>query len=237
LQLFLKPRKWFSKKFYKDNLFHILKVKFLDKKERKKTLRKKYERRYRTIKKNLAQLIISLIFLLGIILGSLYFNTIDSSLDSGIAEISLLLDNYIDTITQDQVANSYLLGSTFINYAKQIIFVWVFGLTSITIPLIMLIVGIQGFSYGFTSSFFMMKYNAKGLILCLVAYGIQGSFYIYIMYSLSMAAIRFTKKDVRVKPKIYFSYFLASLIGVCIISLYETYIMPVVIQYVIERFF
>lgn len=192
------------------------------------TLRRNYDQ---------AGLFIFAIFFAGIILGSLFSNTLDPTIDPKVADVSSLVSGFIDNTNHNGLSNSYLLGSSFMTYGKQVVLIWGFGILPITIPLISLLVGVQGFSYGFTTSFFVMEYNLKGLLLGLGAYGVQGTLFVFIMILLAIEATRYGRKNRPVSAKIYFVYLLVSVIGVGVISLYETYIAPRVIQEIITRFF
>ncbi len=183
------------------------------------------------------QLLIITIFLVGIIIGSLFSNTLDPSIDKEIAELSKLVDGFIVNINLNGLSHSYLLGKSFLTYSKQVLLIWLFGLFPITIPLIGLLVGIQGFSYGFTTSFLLMEYNLKGLLLSFAAYGVQGTLFVFMMFHLSTEAVRFARKNMAVSPKIYFIYLLVAISAVILIALYESYIAPVIILEVITRFF
>lgn len=183
------------------------------------------------------QIFIFSIFLVGIILGSLFSNTLDPAIETDVVEISNLVSGFIASISLNGLSSSSLLGSSLVTYGKQVLLIWALGLFPITIPFIGLLVGIQGFSYGFTTSFFVMEYNLKGLLLCLGAYGVQGTLFVFILFLLSIEATRFGKNDRAVSRKIYFIYLLASILGVCVISLYEAYVVPRIIQGIITRFF
>lgn len=200
-------------------------------------MRRKYERNYKDFKNKMPQILIFAVFLTGIIIGSLFCNSLNSSADSGAAEVSKLVDDFITNINLNGLPDSYLVGRSFLTYGKQVIFIWLFGLFAFTIPFIGLIVGIQGFSYGFTTSLFVVKYNLKGLLLCLGAYGVQGALFVYMIYILSSEAISFIRKEARVSSKRYFMNLLIAMAGVGLIALYETYIMPVVVKFIIETVF
>lgn len=177
------------------------------------------------------------IFLAGIIIGSLFSNTLDPSIDKQAAEISGLVSNFISTTNNNGLPRAYLLSSSLLTYGKQVILIWLFGLFPITIPLIGLLVGIQGFSYGFTTAFFVMEYNLKGFLLCLGAYGVQGTVFVLIMFLLATEAVRFGRKDRPVSPKIYLTYLFAAIVGISLVSVYETYGAPMIIQEIMIRFF
>ncbi len=198
------------------------------KRERKRTMGQKYER---------TGIFMMVIFFTGIIIGSLFSNTLDPAMNSDVAGVSTLVGSFIANINTNGLPSSYLLWSSLMTYGKQMLLIWAFGLFPITIPFIALLVGVQGFSYGFTTSFFMMEYNLKGLILCLGAYGVQGTMFVLMMFLLSTEAARFGRGHMTVSPKIYFMYLLVAIVGVSAVSVYETYVAPKVIQAIITRMF
>ena len=216
-------------------LLSYINSRVLDSIERTKTLRRKYERSYKPLQDQMPYLIILTIFLVGIIFGSLFSNSLE--LDDHVMEVSKLIDQFIGNINSQAIPSSYLLIRSFMTYSKPIIFIWLFGLFPITIPFIGLLIGIQGFSYGFTTSFLIIQYNLKGFLLCLAAYGVQGTLFVIMIFILSGEAIRFGRKDKAVSPKVYLLYLLVAILGVGIISLYESYVVPVLIQQVIVTFF
>lgn len=174
---------------------------------------------------------------MGIMIGSLFANSLDGLADSGFLEISRLVDSFILKANSNQLYDPYVMGASFLTYSKQVFLIWLFGLFPLTIPLIGLLLGFQGFSYGFTSSFFLMKYNLKGLVLCFGAYGVHGTLFVLMIFLLSIEAIRFGKKDQAVSPKVYLIYLLVAIISVGLVSLYEAYIVPLVIQNIIRLLF
>ncbi|HHX60754.1 MAG TPA: hypothetical protein GX707_08575 [Epulopiscium sp.] len=200
-------------------------------------MRRKYGRSYTSFKNQMPQILICSIFIMGVVIGSLFSNTLDSSIDSGAFETSQLVNGFIVNINLNGLSNSYLLGRSILTYGKQVALIWLFGLFPATIPLIGLLVGVQGFSYGFTTSFFVMEYNLNGVLLCLAAYGIQGTLFVIVMFLLSIEAFRFAKKDMAVSPKMYLLYLLVAIGAVIMIALYESYIAPVIIQEIITTFF
>lgn len=210
-----------------DNFFHILLVKFIVK-EREKTLRRKYE------KTNIA---IFSIFITGVIIGSVFANNLDRSIDSSAAEVSQLVSGFIINTNINEFSSLYLFGRSFLTYSKHLVLIWLLGLFKLAAPLIGLLVGILGFSYGFTTSFFIMEYSLKGLSLCLATYGFQGTIFVFINFILSIEALRFVRKDRAVSSKIYLLYLLASIFGVFMIALYEAYIAPIIIQDMLRSFF
>ena len=158
-------------------------------------------------------------------------------MDSQMEEVESLVENFIVNININSLPKSYLFTRSLVTYGKQALLIWLFGLFVVTIPLIGLLVAVLGFSYGFTTSFFVMQYNLKGLLICFAAYGIQGTLFAVMMFLLATESIGFAKKEKTISMKLYMIYLVAVIIFVGILSLYEAYLAPIFIQHTIATFF
>lgn len=177
------------------------------------------------------------LFCVGMMMGSLFSNKLYMPMDSQMKEIESLVDNFIVNININSLPRPYLFTRSLITYGKQVLLIWLFGLFSLTIPLIGLLVGVLGFSYGFTTSFFVMKYNLKGLLICFAAYGIQGTLFTVMIFLLATESIGFGKKEKTISLKPYMIYLFTGITFVVILSLYEAYLAPIFIQHTITTFF
>jgi len=200
-------------------------------------LRRKYGRKHRSFINQLPEIIIVSIFCLGIIIGSLFANQLYKPMSSQIEEVEKVVESFIININVNNVPRLYLFTRALITYSKQIVFIWLFGLFTMTIPLVGLLVGVLGFSYGFTTSFFMIQYNLKGLLVCLAAYGIQGTLFASIVFLLSIESIEYSKKEKTINFKTYAIYLLLALLLAMVLALVEAYIAPILIQQTISTFF
>ena len=200
-------------------------------------MRRKYGRKYKSFKNQLPQIIIVSLFCIGIIMGSLFSNQLHTPMNSQMKEIESLDENFIVNININSLPKSYLFTRSIITYGKQVLLIWLFGLFSLTIPLIGLLVAVFGFSYGFTTSFFVMKYSLKGLLICFAAYGIQGTLFTCMIFLLAMESAGFAKKEKTLSLKIYMIYLFAGIVFVMMLSVYEAYIAPILIQHTIRTFF
>lgn len=200
-------------------------------------MRRKYGKRYTPLKNQLPHIIICSIFCIGIIIGSLFSNKSYTPIDNQMHEIESLVENFIANININSLPKSYLMTKAFSNYSKQVLLVWTCGLFYLTTPLIGLLVGVLGFSYGFTTSFFVMQYGFKGLLICFAAYGIQGTLFASLIFLLAVESFGFAQKEKTVSFKIYIIYLIVALFGVIMLAIYEAYVAPVFIQHTIMTFF
>ena len=200
-------------------------------------MRRKYGRQYKSLINKLPQILIIVIFCIGMIVGSLFANQLYDSSNSQIEEVERLVENFIVSINVNSVPKFYLFRKALLTYSKQILFIWLFGLFTVTIPLIGLLVGVIGFSYGFTTSFFLIQYNFKGLLICLAAYGIQSILFTSLIFALSMETISYAKKEKPTNFKAYVIYLLMAILMAIGLALFEAYITPIFIQQTITIFF
>lgn len=182
-------------------------------------------------------MVIVSIFCVGIIIGSLFSNQLHNPTNSQIEEVEKLIESFIVNINVNSIPKSYLFTRALVTYSKQVLLIWLFGLFALTIPLIGLLVGVLGFSYGFTTSFFVIQYNLKGLLICLAAYGIQSTLFASIIFLLSMESIRYAQKEKTINFKTYVIYLLVAILLAIILALFEAYIAPIFIQQTITTFF
>ncbi len=198
-------------------------------------MRRKYGRKHYSLKNNLPQLILATIFLAGIIVGSLFAN--QSPGDSQLGEVEKLVEGFLVNININSVPRSYLLTSALLTYGKQIVLIWLFGFFLLTLPLIGLLLAVLGFSYGFTSSFFIVQYGFKGLFIILAAYGVQGTLFVSTIFVLALESIRYAQKEKTTNFKIYTIYLVGACLIVVFLALFEAYLAPILIQQIITMFF
>lgn len=197
-------------------------------------MRRKYERNYVPFKLYFPQVIVVFIFCIGILIGTFCANTLQINESN---EITQLIEKFILNIDINSLSIPYLFRQSIFTHGKTIFLIWLFGLFFLTLPLTVLLVGVQGFSYGFTTSIFIIKYNIKGLLLCISAYGVQGSIFVCILFILAIESIQFSRKINKISFKVYMIYLAVAIVLVVILGLFEAYISPVIMKYMIERLF
>lgn len=176
------------------------------------------------------------ICIIGIVTGSIYMtvlsvndkNSIIMSLDSFIANIGHLK------------GNSGLINNLIVNIMYLFI-IWIMGISIIGLPIVIFIIFLKAFLISFTISSFILKYKTKGLLLGIV-YNIPHHIINMIIYIyLGVYAIKLSfniidsvlhKKNIQLKTIVNKYLFLLglSIILIIITTLYETYIMPLLIK-------
>ncbi len=120
------------------------------------------------------------------------------------------------------------------------IFIWIFGISIIGIPIILLFLIIKSFILGFSISSFIYFYHWKGIIAALIymiplvinLFTIMTLSYYGILFSKNLNRLLFLKKEIRFKNimKKYIKILLFSLILIIISSVIEIYIVPNILK-------
>ena len=185
-------------------------------------------------------LFLTIICIIGIITGSV-FMTILSNNDK-----NMIMESLTSFITEYEHLNikSELINNLVINLS-YIFIIWISGISIIGLPIVIFILFIKSFLISFTISSFIMKYKTKGIILGIV-YNmphlvINLVTYLYLgVYSIKLSMYII---DVLIKKKtLNFKYILNRYLLILILSiftiitstLYETYIMPKILQYTLS---
>lgn len=178
-----------------------------------------------------------IICIIGIITGS-FFMTILSTNDKDI--ILKALEEFI---------NNKNIGSSFTNNIilalGYSIIIWLLGISVIGLPIVIVVLFIKSFLLSFTISSFIMKYKLKGIIYGII-YNIPHQIinlvvYIYLgVYSIKLSSFIINsiinKKTLDFKniTNRYLLVFGVSIILLLLTTLYETYIMPILLKKVIS---
>lgn len=177
-----------------------------------------------------------IICIIGIITGSI-FMTILSNNDKSIVISSL--DEYIASNSNiDNKAS--LINNLSINLIYSLI-IWMFGISVIGVPIIIFIIFIKSFLLSFTISSFIFKYKTKGLLLGIV-YNLPHQVinlivYLYLgVYSIKLSSFIIKaivhKKSINFKniTNRYLVVLLFSIIILILSTLYESYVMPIILE-------
>ena len=176
----------------------------------------------------------------GIVTGSI-FNTILKPNDK--IMINDTLDTFMSLNGQINTKIS-LINNSIINFL-YIILIWILGISIIGLPIVILMVFIKSFLISFSISSFIIKYKSKGIILGII-YNIPHNIinlivYIYlgiysIQFSKSIINVIINKKALNLK-RLFNKYLVVLFISVIFIlfsTLYETYIMPLLLKKIID---
>lgn len=179
---------------------------------------------------------ISLIFVLVIaLLFGTFFITILTDTDK--TTIINYIKNYIENINTNNLLNNL------INTNITGILIWIIGFSIIGIPLIICILFYKCFSLAFTVSSLIYTYKVKGilisivyifpnLILNLLVYFILT----YYSFKLCITLLNNLINKVEIKNILIKKYFIILLISIILLtmsSLYETYIIPLIIKLIV----
>lgn len=83
-------------------------------------------------------------------------------------ELKNYIEGFLKLLGNQDINNSDLFKSSFLESIKVALLLWVLGVTIIGIPFIFLAIGIRGFIIGFSSGFISSVLGLKGLIFILI---------------------------------------------------------------------
>lgn len=183
------------------------------------------------IRKNIKEyLSVCIVFLIGTIIGVMFINNVEEGQKT---QITQYLGNFAEALNTDyKIDLSSLLKSSIISNLILAISLWFIGSTVIGIPIVYIIIGVRGFSLGYTISSIMITYTMwKGILFSICSLLLQNIILIPCIVALAVSGIKLYKsiiKDKRrenVKMQIIrhtiFSSFIASLmVGASFIEVY-----------------
>lgn len=159
------------------------------------------------------------------------------------------LNNYFQNFTQRLVVDNINYNNVFVQAIKNnipiLLAIWFLGLTIVGIPIILILLGIKGFSIGFSASFLIRALGLKGVWVILIGLLPQNIIYVPCLVWLSVLSIKFSlevfneRNEKRWTNSIWVriaSFSLFFLIG-CIIMfvglLVETYLTPNLVKIIL----
>lgn len=187
-------------------------------------------------------LFLFVLFMVGLTFGSL-FVTILKETDQNIIKASL--NTFFTSISKNTLNVETTLISSLITGITYILFVWLLGISIIGLPIVLILYFSKAFTLGFSIGSILFYYKGKGILLAL-AYIFPHhilNFFIYTIlsiYSLSLSlkiidALMHKKKlDFRFILNKYLFILIVSLLSVLISILYEIFIMPNVVGFVLK---
>ena len=183
---------------------------------------------------------LAIISIIGIITGSL-FMTILSTNDRELINSSLdtFMTQYGQINMQSELTNNFLIN---LLYAFGI---WLLGISIIGLPIVIFLIFMKSFLLSFTISSFIMKYKAKGIFLGII-YNLPHQvinllIFIYLgIYSIKLSLYIIEtiihKKNLNFKhiTNRYVTILCLGIIVLLLSSLYETYLMPILLKKVLS---
>ncbi|HLV09191.1 MAG TPA: stage II sporulation protein M [Halanaerobiales bacterium] len=132
---------------------------------------------------------IIVIFILGISFGAVAIRTLDYSYQE---TIITYFNDFIRGFEGIEYNSSSLIAESIKYNLINITVIWLFGLSVILMPLIMLLLFFKGFILGFTVGFLVSEYGFKGVIIALVTVFPQNIIIIPVYLLASVIAIYFS---------------------------------------------
>lgn len=184
------------------------------------------------IKRNIKEyFIVSIVFLIGVILGIIFINNSNVKQKD---EIQTYLSTFTNELNNDyKIDTTKLLTTSIINNIILTLALWFIGSTVIGIPIVFIIVGLRGFTLGYTISSIMITYSIwKGILFTFCTLFLQNIIIIPCIFALAVSGIKLYKSILRDKRKenIKIEIFRHTMLSGCIAlllvfsSLIETYI-------------
>lgn len=196
----------------------------------------------RNIKSNKNIYVFLFIFgLIGLICGSFLAIILDKE-DSKL--VTEYLNNFFNNISSGSLNYKYSFINSLISNLGSDLFIWLLGISIIGIPLILIIYFSKTFILGFSVSSIIINYKSKGVLLALSYIFPHMIFNIFIIAFISMYALSlsfklfnvFLKKEsfnFKLYRNRYFLVLIYSLIGFILSSLFEVFISPIFLKFIL----
>ena len=183
--------------------------------------------------------IISIIFIIGLLFGSIYIVMLNNTNKKVIIDN---VKNYFYSIQKIGIKDKLAIFKTsFINNIVYFVSIWVLGLSIIGIPVILIMIFFKSFITGFSISSIFCVYRIKG-ILGIILYFIPSNL-IILLYTIFLGAYSidlsikllrhaFKKKTLNFSLFMgkYFLLLLISIILSVVVSLYDAFVEPSVLN-------
>ena len=183
-----------------------------------------------------------ILVILGIVCGSLFIVILNSSDKSLVIEY---IENFIDTIKNNNFNYIDTLKNTLIINYLVIVIISILGFTYFLVPLNILILFYKSFVIGFSLSSFILVYKIKGLLLSIVYIFphliiniLLFSLLIAFTLKLSIKMINSIIKKKDINMRVYFNKYLYTglfiFIVLTITSLYESFVTPYLLKLIVN---
>ena len=179
----------------------------------------------------------SILVLIAIAAGSIFSVTLSSS-DTEL--VKNYITNYISSIKNNELILFDSFISSLINNVSLIVILFLLGISVIGIPIVIIIFFYKSFIFGFTLGSILVNYKIKGILLSIIYMFPHNIIDIFILIIYSIVILNIFKKIISTVIKkeplnLYYlkKYFKITLLVVLIyifISLYSSYIVPILIR-------
>ena len=183
---------------------------------------------------------LSLAFIIGVSAGAFAVNGLTAVQNE---ELRHYISGFFQLFQNQNVDNSELFEISLAENIKQILLLWILGVTIIGIPFIFIIIGIRGFITGFTSGFIFEALGLKGILFSVLALLPREIIFIPCYIALGVSGINFSLNIIKSKSSKHLSKdsLKSNFFAYCAVTLFysglvflgilaESYITPVIIR-------
>ena len=160
------------------------------------------------------------LFILGIVSGSMYAVLVRDN-----RMLFFTINQYI-TLDYEVSSRWEVLKDSVFVYGKNLMLIWVGGLFSLTLALSCIVFFIICFSYGFTTSCFILIYGFKGIGIGILAFGIQAIIIIFMGIYIGNMGIRYSVQNKMEGMNEYIRVLIIMGIGIMLAAFVDAYIQP-----------
>lgn len=192
-----------------------------------------------------AYIFTTVLLLMGVIFGAVIVNSMNFSQKN---DLYAYLTLFFNEVEKGEFANpAAIFTQSFAYYSKMLGFIWVLGLSVIGIPVVFILLFIKGLTVGFTVGFLVDRMGFEGFLFAFTSVFPQNIFLIPVFILVASTAtafsIRIWRQIIRRGHEPIFQHFVSYtffifIIGavLVLISAFEAFISPSVMQFVIRNF-
>lgn len=175
--------------------------------------------------------------IIGVIAGSVFLTFIEENDQLLVKEY---VTNFSESIKNNKLNYLEAFKNTFLSNFSYSFTIFIFGISIIGIPIVIILYFIKSFMIGFSVSSFVFNYGIKGSILSIfymIPHFINFIFYtILLIFSIKISTILisnlFGKKEINLKKPFgkYLTYYIITLIIIFITSILESFLVPFLLK-------
>lgn len=214
---------------------------------RKKWTKRQREKGYLWIKQHFMLIVFVLILLaLGVVFGALIVGQLDVTQKG---DLKVYLQSFFGMMGTNTVANpSDIFQSSLWNHLKLVGFIWILGISIVGCPLILFLLFLKGAMLGFSIGLLVSEFGFKGFVISFGTVFLQNLLIIPFWIVMVTVALSFSYEGLKCIVKraklsigkkffLYHCCFMILGVGFILPTMYEAFISPKIIKFVVERMF
>lgn len=184
--------------------------------------------------------ILALAFIIGVSAGAFAVNGLTAMQNE---ELKNYINGFFKLYQNQNIDSNELFKISLSENIKQVLLLWILGVTIIGIPFIFLMIGIRGFITGFTSGFMIDALGAKGVLFSVLALLPREIIFIPCFIALGVSGVNFSMNIIKSKSAKHLSKdsLKSNFLAYCAVTLFysglvlfgilaEAYLSPVFIR-------